>query len=735
MDNTLILDEKTLKRIPPVFILIFILLLGIPAVALNYFGIEFSAVSPKIIGSGLLEKFIIESQVRGYFRQVLLQWSAFSLATITVLLAFTQYRLTNDKIALIIGLSILFSGAVEATHTLVVDGLSPYITNKENIDAMIWTVTNAGSGIILMVGLILLLKYENKKPFRALTFILLSILLILTAFASIYYAASILQQPTMLFRDSLVSRPYETIYLTIYLFIVFFIYPSAYKKYPTILTNCIFYMSVTQIVIAIYLMTLSSSPYDSAYNIAYFLKIVVYFIPFSCLIINYVFSYNSVLEAQNRLQISQEKLRYMASHDPLTELYNRREFENLLDRTIASSARNNCSFALFLIDIDNFKAINDTLGHIHGDSLLKTFAGHLSSLTRKEDILSRIGGDEFTIITTQLKSPTSARKLAERLVSGLNMPYPVNEKLLTGTVSIGISIYPLDGETTEDLLKNADIAMYSAKRSGKNNYQFYTEKLSADQHRESEIESHLREALKKDEFTLFYQPQYNLITKEIIGAEILLRWNNKKLGNVSPVEFIPVAENSHLIISIGNWVLHKACEQAQHWAKQYKRHLLFSINVSPMQFSHNNFYLNFKKTLETFNYPADYLSIEITETMLMEDSDEVSQGLKNIDELGVRISLDDFGMGYSSLSRLQSLPIDTLKIDKLFVADIHNEKDKVVIIDTIITLAQELGMGIIAEGIETQEQLNYLIMKKCTLGQGFLLNKPLSMAEFEKIAY
>ena len=264
-----------------------------------------------------------------------------------------------------------------------------------------------------------------------------------------------------------------------------------------------------------------------------------------------------------------------------------------------------------MIDIDNFKSINDTLGHIHGDRFLKKFSKQLTSLTRQSDTLSRIGGDEFTVIMPRLKTATSARKFANRIIHGLNIPYLIDEKLLTSTVSVGISIYPIDGDNTEELLKNADIAMYYAKKSGKNTYQFYTKKLSDEQHREAEIESHLRQAIKKNELLLFYQPQYDLVTQEIIGAKILLRWHNEILGDISPDEFIPVAENSNLIINIGNWVLHKACEQAKIWFEKYQRHLLFSINVSPAQFTNNNFYLNFKKTVDVLNFPANYLNIEI----------------------------------------------------------------------------------------------------------------------------
>lgn len=727
MDSAAILEDKTLKNIPPTLTLFFILLFGLPAIALTYFGVDFTTIHPGRAPS-------ITTQLQAYFIQVLLQWSAFSLSAITVLLAFIQYRLTNNKIALIIGLSILFSGLVEGLHALILTDLV-YTADKEKIDGLTWILTNTVSGIIFILGFLYLLKNKNQTLTRWSTFLLLNILLIMIAIACIYYTAFIINHPPIQFDDFYIVRPYELIYLFIYLSIVLFVYPPTYKKYPFILTNCVFYMAITQIVIALYLMLLSHVPFEGAYNVAYFLKIFVYFIPLSCLIINYVFSYNSILEKQTMLQKGQEQLKYLATRDPLTNLYNRREFENLLDIAIANHSRTYGSFAVFLIDIDNFKAINDTLGHIYGDHFLKQFSQQITSLTRKGDTLSRIGGDEFTIITSTLKSPLLVKTLAERLIEGLNIPYAVEDKLLTGTVSIGIALYPSGGETSEELLKNADIAMYNAKKSGKNTYRFYTEKLNTAQQRESEIESHLREALKNDELTLHYQPQYNLITKEIIGAEVLLRWTNSVLGEVSPEEFIPVAENSNLIVSIGNWVLRKVCEQASQWSEQYKRELLFSINVSPMQFENNNFYSNFKKTIETFNFPANCLSIEITENLLMENNDIVSDGLKNIGALGSIISLDDFGMGYSSLSRLQALPINTLKIDKLFVANIQSKSDKIIVIDTIIKLGHELGMGVIAEGIETEAQLNYLVSRNCFLGQGFLLSKPLPANVFEKIAY
>lgn len=475
--ETFILDEKSLNRIPSVFVFVLVLILGLPIIAINFFGTDFGA-SHLALGFDNSDLNFFQGQIRGYFRQAILQWSAFSLSAITVLLAFTQYRLTNDKIALVIGLSILFSGSVEALHTVVIDGFSPAFIDKDNLDAVIWTFANTVSGLILAIGIIMILQFEFNKLLSLSTFRLISVLLVLIAFSLIYYAALITQLPTMWFPGFTLSRPYELIYLFIYLFIALFLYPKVYKKFPNILTNSIFYIATTHVIIACYMMLLSNSPYDSAFNIAYFLKIISYFIPFVCLIINYVFSYNAVLEAQIRLQISREKLKYLASHDPLTELYNRREFERLIDQKIASSCREEEIFALFIIDIDNFKQINDTYGHISGDEFIQRFADWLQSLTRKGEILSRIGGDEFTLITGKLKSRDDANVLADRLIASLNQQAILKldgEKNAQTTVSLGIAIYPDDGNTSQELFRKADLAMYAAKNSGKNTYRFYSE--------------------------------------------------------------------------------------------------------------------------------------------------------------------------------------------------------------------------------------------------------------------
>lgn len=734
MDNSFVFNEITLKRIPHFLVLIIILLLGLPYIGINL-GLDFSVIATKLGHGNDSASKLIEAQFRGYFRQTLLQWSGFSLAAVTVLLSFTQYKLSNDKISLIIGLAVLFSGSLEALHTMVIDGISLPYAAKINLDALIWIFSNSISGLILIIGLTLLVNSKDEQCLSFMSFILLSTFLVLSAITLIYYAAGVIKIPDMWFKDSYLSRPYELVSISIYLFLIIFIYPKTYKTHPTILSNCIFYMAITQIVISIYLMLVSNAPYDSAYNIAYVLKVMAYFIPCTCLVINYVFSYSEVFNAQKRLKIKQQELQYIASHDSLTNLFNRREFEELLDKSLATAARIGSSVALLLIDLDNFKTTNDTFGHVHGDELLKQFSNRLILLIRKGDLLSRVGGDEFTLISPNLKSPSSARQLAERVLNELNSPYPINGKLITVTVSIGISIYPDDGITTEDLLRKADLAMYKSKNCGKNTYHFYTDHLSYLQHRESEIETHLRKGLQNDEFQLHYQPKYNLTNQKIIGAEILLYWHNETLGYVSPNEFIPVAESTGLIIDLGYWVLRKALEQVMNWYNQYNYMLPFSINLSPVQLANNQFLRTLEHTLREYNYPATYLEFEITESLLMGDSEEVHKVLNSISAMGVKLSLDDFGKGYSSLNRLKTLPLDTLKIDKVFVSDIHNENDKVVIIDIIIKLANELGMNIVAEGIETTQQLKYLVSKQCFFGQGYLLSKPLLAEEFAKLAY
>ncbi|RUR10851.1 MASE3 domain-containing protein [Legionella sp. km772] len=320
MDNALAFDEITMKRMPQFLILIILLLLGLPYIGLN-FGFDFSIHSSQLSGQSM-HNYLLEAQVRGYFRQTLLQWSGFSLAAVTVLLAFTRYKLSGDKIALIIGLSILFSGFIEAIHTLFIDGLSLNFKQKNNCDALIWTFSNSVSGLILLVGLSILLKTRKKSYLRFSSFSLITCLLLLLAAGTIYSITNASFIPKMWFEQEHISRPYEGISLVIYLFILMFVYPKIYRKYPSILSHCIFYIGITQIITALYLILLSHVPYDSAYNIAYFLKVVNYFIPCVCLIINYVVSYRAVLARSGDLEQNSGKIRAIPGllvHSPYSQ--------------------------------------------------------------------------------------------------------------------------------------------------------------------------------------------------------------------------------------------------------------------------------------------------------------------------------------------------------------------------------------------------------------------------------
>jgi diguanylate cyclase (GGDEF)-like protein len=733
MDNFSILNHQILKRVALIFGVVLVLLIGLPFIIFNLLGVDVTAINPysKIVKLGLLDS---EEYLKSYLIQTIIQWTTFLFAVSTIFLAFIQYRFTKDRVALLIGSVVLYSSIFMAVNFVAVHFHS--ISERETIiDSIIWSGSKEGGGILFLVGSFILFRVKQQTAGQVNLFIGFGMALFLLATVWLYSEEMLLSSSIEWFTNDLIVIPYRLFNTVIYFLVIFIVYPDTYKKHPGILTRAIFYMSITQILISLYPLLFSPMPYHGIYNVVFFLKLMVYFIPFLCLVINYCSSYQSILEAQKKLHTDQEKLKFIAAHDPLTNLYTRREFEHLLNRTVADHFKNQDKFAMFLIDVDNFKTINDSLGHVYGDSFLLKFSEQLSYLTRKDDILSRIGGDEFTIILPSIKSPTMARILADRIIHNLNIPYDVGEKLLTGSASLGIAIYPDDGETSEELLKNADIAMYNAKKMGKNTYQCFSDKLNEECHRESEVESYLRDALKNNELTLYFQPQYNLLTKEIVGAEVLLRWNNKTLGQVSPMEFIPIAEHSNLIINIGGWVLQKACEQAQKWSKQYKRDLHFSINVSPVQFENRTFVSHLKTTLDVLNYSASNIGIEITETLLMKNDEMVLLGLNELSCLGARILLDDFGVGYSSLLRLQSLPINTLKIDKFFISAIQGGVKKVVIVDTIITLADELGMTVIAEGIETEEQLNYLISRKCYEGQGFYLAKPMPAEEFEKLAY
>ncbi len=421
----------------------------------------------------------------------------------------------------------------------------------------------------------------------------------------------------------------------------------------------------------------------------------------------------------------QEEMDFMAYHDPLTRLPNRRYFEERLEQILAVSKRKKAKVAILFIDLDRFKIINDTLGHHIGDEMLKIVANRIKEVLRKGDTLARLGGDEFVVVLEVLKDKNEPAHVSEKIITAVRKQIIVDAYTLTTTASIGIALFPDDGNDMNTIIKHADSAMYEAKKLGKDRYHYYQEELSINSHHRLNIEQYLRNAIKNDEFELYYQPQYDLKSQKIIGLEALIRWTNAELGRVGPDEFIPIAEETGLIIDIGEFVFEEACKA---FIKMQRAGVIIetiAINVSSVQLSQNNFLERIKNIIETTGIEAHYIEIEITERYLMEYTENSLTILDDLRELGLKISIDDFGTGYSSMSYLKKLPIDTIKIDKSFVDEIDSDKNDYEITKAIIALSSSLGYSVVAEGIETQEQEDVLDELDCDKGQGYYFCKPL----------
>ena len=426
---------------------------------------------------------------------------------------------------------------------------------------------------------------------------------------------------------------------------------------------------------------------------------------------------------------AEETIHYMAHYDSLTNLANRRLFTQLLNSALHKAEHNQESLCVMFIDLDRFKNINDTLGHLIGDALLQSVAVRLLSCLRDSDVVSRQGGDEFTLFLSNI-SRKEADAVARRIIKTISKSLTLDHLELYITPSIGISMYPDDGETVEKLIKHADAAMYLAKECGKNNHQFYTKELQQATLKKLKLETDLRKALEKNQLILYYQPKINIITGKIIGTEALIRWDHPKLGIVSPDQFIPLAEETGLIVPIGEWVIRSACKQAKIWQDEGHPNLTIAVNISLRQFMQNNLHEVIGEILDETGLTPEYLELEITESMAL-DVNYTMRVLKRIKSLGVSISIDDFGTGYSSLSYLSQFPIDRLKIDQSFVRNLNSSNQA--IIKSIIDIAHNLNIEVIAEGVETEEHVNFLHGQMCKEAQGYYFSKPLPNHEIDQI--
>lgn len=448
----------------------------------------------------------------------------------------------------------------------------------------------------------------------------------------------------------------------------------------------------------------------------------------------------------HNLRRSNEQIRFIAYHDSLTGLPNRTMFQDYLNHVIADARRNDRQFALLFLDIDDFKRVNDSLGHQAGDQLLQEVTERLShclrrsdyvarmdSLGEPDDLLARLGGDEFVILLPDIKDPHGASSLASRLITALAEPLSIDNHEFYISASIGITLYPSDGKDAGELIKNADIAMYHAKEQGKNDYQFYLESMNVMAHERLAMEGKLRKAIDNDELSLHYQPQVDAMSGAIVGLEALLRWQHPEDGPISPGVFIPVAEESGLILAVGEWVINEACRQGSAWRNAGLSTPPVSVNISGIQFGKQDVPRLLRTALSRHNLDPRQIEVEITESAIMSQPERAVKELSAIRDLGVDIALDDFGTGYSSFSYLHRFPIDALKIDRSFVQEIGNKDENTEIVAAIIAMAHILKLRVIAEGIEDLEQYAILSERGCDVIQGYLFSRPLPAEQIPQL--
>jgi len=454
--------------------------------------------------------------------------------------------------------------------------------------------------------------------------------------------------------------------------------------------------------------------------------------------------YGSLLDV-TEMHEAQSKIRKLAYYDGITNLPNRAYFKELLENTLSNCQRYKRVGALFFIDLDNFKRINDTMGHPTGDLLLASVGEAIEASVRDVDVvvgngdnltatLARIGGDEFTLILPELKKAVDAGKVAQRILEVLEKPFDLDGNKVTVTASIGIAVIPEDGDTAEALLQTSDIAMYYAKADGKNTFKFFNQEMNMAVKNRMSMENAMRQALTNNEFRLVYQPQINIDTGEMHGVEALIRWNSPTLGHLSPLEFIPIAEETGLIVSIGYWVIKEACQQAKKWIENGLELNRMAVNVSARQFSQIHFDKMVADILDEVGLPAKYLELELTESALMKQDGEAINILNRLKKIGVNLSIDDFGTGYSSLAYLKQFPINHLKIDKAFIDEVNTDQNNAAIVKAVIAIAASMELRVTAEGVEESEQLEFLKMNLCDEVQGYYYSKPLHSDDIEEFA-
>lgn len=421
---------------------------------------------------------------------------------------------------------------------------------------------------------------------------------------------------------------------------------------------------------------------------------------------------------------------YLSHFDLTTELPNQLLFTDRVHQAIAHAHRLERPFAVVCLDLDHFKKINNAFGHSQGDRLLKKVGDRISDCLREDDTVARMGGDSFNLLLPDIGSEENAAKIAQKILDNLKVPFDMGGREVFVSASVGVALYPYDGQDAATLLKNADIALQRAKERGRDSYYFFDPGMNDRAESQMNLELRLRRAIESNEFSLYFQPQVDAASGKTIGSEALIRWDDPETGLILPDTFIPLAEQAGLIATIGDWVLREACRQAAVWQKAGLQPLRIAINLSPRQFQQTDLYRNVARVLEETGLSPEYLSLEVTESVVMQDVDHTIETLARLKDLGVHLAIDDFGTGYSSLSYLRRFPIDLIKIDRSFIMDIPSSPDDIAIVSAVIAMAHQLNIKVLAEGIQTVEQRDILLSHRCDELQGYLFSRPLPADEF-----
>jgi diguanylate cyclase (GGDEF)-like protein/PAS domain S-box-containing protein len=443
-------------------------------------------------------------------------------------------------------------------------------------------------------------------------------------------------------------------------------------------------------------------------------------------------NYVGVFTDNTRRKQAESRLQFLATHDSLTGMLNRSGFMAQFTDEIVRARGDNRQLGVLFIDLDRFKTVNDTLGHLAGDQLLVAAAERMRQQLKDSDLAARLGGDEFTVLMNDQQSSGAAAKLAERLIASMAQPFVINGQEMFVTASVGVACYPADGIDAATLLKNADVAMYRAKQRGRNTFQFFTSDMNTLAFEQLLLENSLRRAIERSEFELHYQPQFATVTGQVAGIEALIRWRHPELGLVLPGTFISMAEQNGLIVPIGAWVLQEACRQAKAWHDAGWHFGHIAVNLSARQFASDDLLDTIRAALDKSGLTPSLLELEITESTIMQNPQEAVTLLGKIRDMGVALSVDDFGTGYSSLASLKQYPLDSLKIDRSFVKGVPSDADDVAITEAIIAIARKMGLHVVAEGVETSEQADFLRQAGCDVAQGFLFGRPASASELER---